>query len=370
MKWEKYGILCYKTKSKPLLGKIKLFPEDFIVEEIPIERKEEKGDFIHFTLIKKNWNTVRALRAIAKKLGVGIKRFGWAGNKDKFAITSQRISVWKVKKEKLEKIKIKDIELKDFQSAGEKIKIGDLIGNKFTISIREIPHSSKEIFQIVNEFKNEMKNGIPNFFGPQRFGIIRPINHLVGKEILKGNFERAVKIILCYPEEKNNYARKFLVENWKSWNKALEIFPKVLDIERRILNHLSKYPNDFIGSLRKISRPLRKIFVHSYQSYIFNLSLSKCIMLNEIPKELPIVGYNSKLDAITKEVLKKEGIKKEQFRIKSMPELSEEGTMRKTLFRPKNFKVLEIKDNFLKICFELEKGCFATILLRELMKCN
>ncbi|UCH02262.1 MAG: tRNA pseudouridine(13) synthase TruD [Candidatus Bathyarchaeota archaeon] len=97
-----------------LAGKIRTTPSDFIVEEIWDNRickigyssfnrvkdrlaaKLQISDrYLHFTLVKENWDTIRALNYIRKKIGVSLKRFGISGMKDKQAITAQRVSLWK-----------------------------------------------------------------------------------------------------------------------------------------------------------------------------------------------------------------------------------------------------------------------------------
>ena len=92
--------------------KFKSEPEDFIVEEVSTIKPEKKENEYTYALLKKtNWTTARAIKFLARHLRVSKVRVGFAGNKDKNAITSQVISLWKIKKDDLEKVKIKDIEL-------------------------------------------------------------------------------------------------------------------------------------------------------------------------------------------------------------------------------------------------------------------
>ena len=90
-------------------------PEDFIVEEIPlngkvlkidkeVKRKSKNGDFTHFVLRKRNFDTLTAIIFIASKLGVGRKRFGYAGMKDKRSISTQLVSVWGIEPEEIRKV--------------------------------------------------------------------------------------------------------------------------------------------------------------------------------------------------------------------------------------------------------------------------
>ena len=387
------GISVYFSKTQGIGGKIKKIPEDFIVEEImpngkilkienSNEEENEKNnyEYVHFTLKKYNWDTIRAIKEISKRLRVSRKRFGFAGTKDRRALTTQRISLWNVPIENLNKVRIKDIEIRDAKYEKERINLGHLWGNRFTITLREISLNKEEIKRRINNTLKELNSKIPGFFGLQRFGIQRPITHLVGKEILKRNFKEAVMIYLSrtFPEESEEArkARKFLAET-EDFREALKIFPKYLGYEKSMLNFLIKHPNDMIGALRKLPKKLRWLFIHAYQAYIFNKSLSIHLTENKKVEKLPLVGYESKLDEITEKILEEEGIRKEDFLIKEMPEMSSKGEYRRSFFKFKNFKVISIenennsknnKNKKVSLQFSLPKGTYATILLREFMK--
>src|SRR3990172_7057516 len=93
--------------------KIKQVPEDFEVDEIVdlIDKTKPSGEQTYFFVIKKNWTTESAIREISKRLGVSQRRFKFAGSKDKFAITKQSVSGFKIPEENLLRLKIKDISL-------------------------------------------------------------------------------------------------------------------------------------------------------------------------------------------------------------------------------------------------------------------
>lgn len=388
----KIGLEVYVSKCNGIGGKLKNSAEDFLVEEITPEGKileinakrnsekipEEKKEYIHFTLQKRNWDTMRAIKELSKRLRVSRKRFGFAGTKDKRAITTQRISLWNQNIENLLKIKIKDIEILNPCYAEERINLGDLWGNRFTITLNEVNLKKDEIKKRIESILKELNSKVPGFFGIQRFGVVRPITHLVGREILKRNFKEAVMLYLAkdfpYENEKDKEARKVLSET-ENFREALKIFPKNLGYENSMLNHLVNFPNDFIGALRKLPKNLRLMFIHAYQAYLFNKTLSRYIKNNEesnnlkkIPITLPLVGYESEIDDITKEVMIKEEISKEEFKIKEIPELSSKGALRETFFEIKDFKFSVEPNKRVFIQFSLLKGTYATVLLREIMK--
>lgn len=371
----------YFTKTSGINGRLRQRIEDFKVEEIPIELPE--GDeYTIFWMEKFNSDTNRALKVLANNLHIGVSRLSVAGTKDKRAVTKQRVSAWKIPPEELEKIDLKYIKVSDFSYTSERLRLGDSKGNKFVIIIRDLDIGKKKLENNINSLVAEMKDGVPNYFGVQRFGEVRPITHLVGKEMLKGNFEEAIKIYIAdvYPKEPEDSkeAREYLTKHWNhdGFKKAIKKFPIRLRYERNVLDYLIKHPTDFVGALRRFPRNIMKMFVNAYQSYIFN-EIAQSYIENGA-KTIPLIGYDTELkkkDQMIKDLLKKDGIKLEDFVLKSMPELSCTGSERKSILKPKDLKLLEIgKDEFnegklyAKISFSLPPGCYATVILNEIMK--
>ncbi len=344
---------------------IKKQPEDFIVREVTEKGKVLKEDENYFfdenssgkhlicVLVKKNWDTHQAFKRISKWLHISKNSIGFAGTKDKKALTTQLISLTGVKKEEAEKVSLKDIKLIPLKYSNERISLGNLKGNWFKIKV------------YTNE-KPRQADKVPNFFGIQRFGKTRPITHLVGEKIVKGKPEEAVMIYLTktFESEKEEVkkARKKLAEE-KDFKKALDYFPLYLKYERTLINHLAEYEGDYIGALRVLPKTLKMMFVHAYQSYLFNKMLEHAIKNNMEVKELPLVGFNSKLEKWQEEILEKEEVKPEDFRIKLLPELSSPGFMRKAFITPIDLRIIEQKEGEVTVEFFLEKGAYATTVI-------
>jgi tRNA pseudouridine13 synthase len=384
------GMELYGSDTEGIGGRIKQIPEDFIVEEItpegrvlevdgiPKEEAGERGEYLHFTLQKYNWDTMRAVKVISNRLNVGRKRFGFAGTKDRRALTTQRVSVWNISTEEMQRVGIKDITLRDFRYSDERITLGDLWGNRFTVIVRDLDLDRETLENRIKSISAELDNRIPNFFGVQRFGTVRPITHQVGEWILRREFRKAVMIYLSKvyegESEESREARGFLSET-EDFQEALKRFPKHLGYENSMLNHLAKNPTDYIGALRKLPKKLRWMFVHAYQAYVFNLSLSEHLRQERGIEKLPLAGSEIKLDETTAAILKEKSIPPEAFRIKEMPELSSEGVYRDCFIEVKGLEILDITGdeltegaNKMRLRFSLQKGGYATAVLRELMK--
>ncbi len=390
--------LSHFSKTPGIGGKIKSYPENFIVEEIlpdgtvlELDKKitfPDRGEkFLHFVLQKKNWTTEKAIRIIASRLRLSHKRFNYAGNKDKVAITTQRVSAFALKKEELLSKNFPEIKINGAWYEEEKVRLGSLLGNRFSIKIDDAKNieNAKKIY-------SELGGKFPNYFGEQRFGSNRKNTHKVGLAILRNRFEEAAEIFLTDVEgednEKAREARMRLKEE-QNFSRALQYFPKHLHLERKVLEHLAKNPNDFVNAFRKIPRFTLLLFIHAFQSYLFNLELSERIKNKDLDAKeneyycgenfygfpdlekkqengwlvMNVVGYETELNKYEEELLEKFGITKEAFSVRSFPEISSKGG-RRTAFSP--FKDFSFSGSVFR--FSLAKGSYATSALREFMK--
>ncbi len=410
----------YSTNCKGIGGQIKRRYTDFVVEEVtPGGRackanrfigeydweKHEPGlkipkrsgeEQLCLDLEKINKDLNFCISKISRFLQCSKKRIGYAGLKDKRAVTCQRISIFDPNLERLAAFSSRGIDLRNPKWGNERVEIGDLSGNGFTIIIRDISLEEKVIKERVKGFFSEVKGqGIANFFGEQRFGGVRQITHLVGKEFVNGHPEKAIMLYLTatFPKEDEEIkAARLELAKSGDFSRASKEFPVKFRYERAIIHYLCKYPRDFVGAFRELPKALRYLFTHAYQSYLFNRIISERLELGWGLKKVkgdilldgkptaPLFGFESKLaegepGEIEKSVLEEEGISLKNFKVKEMPELSSKGAKRKIVLRPQKLKFLGTGEDeffegkrFAKISFELEKGSYATTVLRELMK--
>ncbi|MEW6528443.1 MAG: tRNA pseudouridine(13) synthase TruD [Candidatus Micrarchaeota archaeon] len=391
------------SKPKQIDCAIKQEVSDFIVEEImedgtilecnkQIKRANNGSQFVHFVLQKENWSTTDATRKIASCLHISPKRINYAGTKDKRAITTQLMSAFGIKKESIVDLKISGMKILGAWNSKKKVELGTLLGNRFKIKISEKINEKK-----ISEAFSELNGKFPNYFGPQRFGGTRENTHKIGEAVLRSELRSAVEMYLMdYTNETNAYAieaRKQLCEE-RDYKKALAYFPKHLKLERLMLLHLAKYPNDYGGALRKLPRQILLLFVHAFQSYIFNIMLSERLCEGEskidklkleegeyycgekfgfpdLEKKTvknidnkwiagKIIGYQSELNERESGILERFNIRKTDFRIKALPEINSKGTYRTLLAPLKDFC---FKEDVFR--FSLPSGSYATSALRE-----
>jgi len=433
------GIEAYATKSLGIGGKIRQFPEDFVVEEVLVdgakaevqlvETPQPVGEGLHLicVLVKRDWDTLRAVKKVARRMGISYKRVQIAGIKDAKALTAQHISIRGATPEQVSRVKIKDITLHPLRFSNERVHSLLLFGNKFHILIRAISHPSCMIEKRVKNVQNELSSlgGFPNFYGHQRFGTVRPITHLVGGFMVRGNLEEAALTFLAQPspyEHPESREARQQLRDTQDFKEALRHFPIYLGYERLMLTHLTRQPKDFVGAFRMLPLNLRRLLIQAYQSFLFNKFLSqrmkqgvglnepqvgdymmhvdshglptkpaqvtsqslssirKAVRKNKMRVAIPLIGSRQKPSngvqgEIEKEILETENLAPQDFYVSSMPEISAQGELRTILAPIIDFSVEEAsrdsaspRKRRMGLDFTLHRGSYATVLLREFMK--
>ncbi len=421
------GIDIYSTGTDGLGGQLRQEVEDFIVKEITNREEGTEGKYLVLELIKHDWDTHHLTRTLSKILQISQKRISVAGTKDKRALTTQKISIFDIDASEIEKIHLKDIELKVLGRSRKSVELGDLWGNEFIITIRDIASSPEETGDLLEKTTNDIliQGGVPNFFGVQRFGSVRPVTHLVGKAIVEGDFEKAALLYIAdsFPAEpeETKKARQSVKET-RDFKEGLKTYPLRLGHERAMMNHLIANPDDFAGSFLVLPKNLYRMFVHGYQSYIYNIiicrriekglplnqavegdivcfkndvglpdssktekvtaetvnAMNRLIKRNRAFITAPLPGYNTEFASgipgeIEQEVIQELKVPLTGFNIEEIPEMSSKGIRREVLLQvePK-FEVAEDELNPGKskavLKFMLPKGSYATTVLREYMK--
>jgi len=272
------GIHYFASDVEGIGGRLRTIAEDFLVEEIPLERKKTGGPFLICKLTKKNWELQHAVKEIAKRLGISHRRIGWAGTKDRNAVTTQWLSLYNVTAEQAAAVYLRDITLEPLSQSNEGLSLGDLQGNRFDIVIRD-PEPA-DLANRVQSISETAAAGVPNYFGLQRFGAIRPVTHRVGEWILRGNYEQAVLTYVGMEfsgESDDMKAIRSAFSASRDPVPALHALPVQMNYERAMLHHLAECPGDYSGALQVLPPKLLSMFVSAFQSYLFNLALSRRI---------------------------------------------------------------------------------------------
>jgi tRNA pseudouridine13 synthase len=384
--------------------KLKQLPTDFVVEEIPdFTMSSQKDQHTIFLLQKQEVDTFDAIRRIAQRLRISLFEIGYAGLKDKHALARQYVSI--PTKYNVQSLKMDSVELTFVGYSQKKIKIGDLTGNQFIITARDIQRD--ELASIALRAKSIATSGVPNYFDSQRFGsVIEKI--FIGKEVVLKNYEKSMKQYLTAyqksePKKIKNEKRRILAQ----WNDL----STVRTSNKTFAVVMKEYvkTKDWRAAYRKIPAHLREMYVNAYQSYLWNECVKEILRNSVEKKKLYSVDYavgsllfftdlseqerekipqtfqtiSDQMTATDDErqiidrILLKERLKLADYTIES-----ETGSFFKTRARPvllnaENFLIgtperdeINSKTNLerfkIQISFSLSKGSYATIVTKRL----
>ncbi len=297
------GIGWYAASCDGVGGKLRSTPDDFIVDELPITFTNT-GPYTICKLTKRSWEHQHAVREITNRLHISSKRLGWAGTKDRNAVTTQYISLYDVTPEQIAAIAIKDMTITPVAVHQFSLGLGDLAGNQFRLVLRGCePDRLAEKTAMIT---GDIKSGIPNFFGLQRFGAMKPVTHKMGYHILRGEYQEAVNLYIgdAFPYESDEVtsARQRFRETGDA-KEGLHALPFHLTYERIMLDSLMKKPEDYGAALQALPPKLLSMFVSAYQSWLFNMALSaRCregAALNEPRLGEHLIFSNGRVDTVT-----------------------------------------------------------------------
>lgn len=260
----------YITADLPGIGGvIKQRPEDFLVDETAAYQPSGEGDHLYLFVEKRNLSTLEAARIIASHFAVDPETVGFAGMKDRVAITRQLFSVHAPgkKPEDFPRLDHDRLQVQWADRHTNKIRLGHLTGNRFSIRIRGV--GAGQVRTARTCLDRLAKTGVPNRFGPQRFG--RTLNnHLVGRALIRNDFEGAIRLLLA-PEhattEAHGKAKVFFLEG--KFAEALAELPYTSQSERSLLRSLSKGQRPS-RAIKTLDRTTLRFFLSAFQSAIFN----------------------------------------------------------------------------------------------------
>jgi tRNA pseudouridine13 synthase len=397
----------YLTQSvEPIPGVFKERPEDFWVEEIPAYEPCGTGEHVYLQFEKTRLTTRQAVDQVARLLKVPPMDCGIAGLKDAQAVTVQTMSIKGVESAAVESLEIPGLKILSVSRHTNKLRLGHLRANRFKIKLREMPPARfEDVRAVLEALKSE---GVPNFFGPQRFGM-RKDTGKVGKAMVLRDFDQAVRFIAGMPEETDpeiiRQARTLFeagrfMESSRLWTGGFRQCAQLCRAMERTGGNAEK-------SLFSLETSWLWFFITAFQSELFNHVLTRrlntlsriwpgdlaCKHVNgavflvedaaaeqlradafEISPSGPLYGFKmiapkGQQAVIETEVLEASGVKSEDFFRPGI--LKCQGARRPLRFPLEDCGALQGEDaagDYLEISFKLPPGAYATAVLREIFK--
>jgi tRNA pseudouridine13 synthase len=392
----------YLTAKFPGIGgSIKTCPEDFQVEELPLYPTCGEGEHLYLEVEKRGLTTFELLKRIAAALKTDERAMGYAGLKDAQALTRQFISVTGCSAEQALALELENIRILSARRHRNKLRLGHLAGNRFTVTIRDVCsdalEKARDILHIL------VLTGVPNFFGEQRYGCLGN-SHLIGKAILQKDFPQAAAQIIGDPERITHpeWRQGAILFSQNQLAEAEETLPRRMRNERNLIRHL-RQGRSAEEAVRRLPGKLLRLYLSAYQSYLFDRLVSMrlssmdtlwagdlaykhdngaCFLVTdpateqpradrfEISPTAPMAGYKIRLAEAQAGILEqalftKEGICPEDFRLGKGLSMPGE---RRPLRIPVSDITTDQQNDRLILSFSLPKGSFATTVLREIMK--
>jgi tRNA pseudouridine13 synthase len=397
----------YLTDSKlKIAAKFKASEEDFLVEEIPQYLPNGSGEHLYILLEKIGLTTDQVIHRLAQSLKIKPMNIGYAGKKDRIGRTRQWFSLLRITKNQIENLNIPGTKILEMDFHKNKLRLGHLKGNRFIISLKDVEKNSLNIVkQILEELEH---NGIPNYFGPQRFGV-KGDNPVIGLAIFNEDWQKAIKYILGNPKESERSvqilkARELFEEG--EYKKALELWPNDQFLAKMSLRCLIENEGDFVKTGKQLPKKQLRFFLNSLQSFWFNQCLAKRLLnINKIwtgdlaylhrngavfrvldeEQEQPRINnyeispsgpvFGSKMIQPEGEELDLENDVLQEYNfqfdnlISSFRRWNLDGERRSFRVQLKNVECFQESD-CIKLSFDLDSGSYATTVVREILKEN
>jgi len=264
----------YLTPDLPGTGGVlKLTPEDFRVDEIPLYEPSGEGEHVFARLRKRGVATFEAARRVAQSVGVPERYVTFAGLKDARAITTQTVSIFGATEEQVAAAHVPGIELTEIRRHGNGLRLGHLRGNRFDLVVRNAEPDSLPRARAVLEVL--IRKGVPNYYGEQRFGA-RADGHLFGQDLLNKEYAAFLKRMLGGPAGTTRdpavlEARRLFDAG--QVQEAYEMMPIRQRSEKKALGALLRFKDDETA-VRAIPKRIRKIYVSAFQSWLFNTTVA------------------------------------------------------------------------------------------------
>ncbi|KRZ15058.1 Pseudouridylate synthase 7 -like protein [Trichinella zimbabwensis] len=299
---------------------------------------DREGEHCHFVIYKENTDSNVAIAKITKLLRISPKTICIAGTKDRRAVTTQRASAYRLEAGQLLQLnnRLHGVRVGNCTYKPNGIFLGDLSGNRFTIVLRNVKENTDFVEECIKQWKEV---GFINYYGAQRFGTGSVHTHEVGKLMLNRKWKEAAELLLQPHSNEVAECDSKPIARHDDENNTKELVKKkkhLLNIHDLLKSGLRRMKgNDYAAVFRTIPRNLRNLYIHSYQSIVWNRMVSRRVAMygdRLLDGDLVIRG-SVEGAKLYEEILREEGIDVEYFHA-LRKEFGLHGGFRKVFVKP------------------------------------
>lgn len=343
--------LPYRTRElSGVGGQLRVSPDDFVVEEVPLYEAQGEGQHLYVNLTKVGMTTRDVQAKLERLFGLRRGEVSFAGMKDKRARTTQSFSLnVGYQPPEFAAAAVRHIEealpvtVNWTRFHRNKLRPGHLLGNRFTIVISDLAVEPATAIVWAEAVASQIRRrGLPNYFGPQRLGVDGS-NVRQGLAVLRGETQK-----------QDRWLRRFLLSAFQSYlcNRYL-----ARRLEMGAFDHL-------------LEGDVAKKYATGGMFDVFELEREQPrYAAQEISFTAPIYGPKMWAAAGASAALEAEILREAQVTLEDFGRLHVEGTRRLGRLLVPELQV-ELRDSSLIVTFFLPKGAFATTVLREIMKAD
>ncbi len=260
--------------------KLKQRPEDFSVKESFRFDEVEGGRYRVYLMDKQKLSTFDALSRIRERFGLKPDAISFCGLKDKQGRTEQLIAVEGHDVD----MQDEDLRLKHLGNSDKPLSAANTTSNRFAVTARDV--DAADLPKLTMAAAEVGRLGVVNYFDSQRFGSLKHGQGFIAKDLLRGDFERALWNYMAQPSELDRSddakVKRFWSENWGHWDERCP-FPANKKYFR-VLKALRDEPRDFVRAFLQIDSDYRALLLFTYQSYLWNEGVRRMLQ-NLMPRE-------------------------------------------------------------------------------------
>jgi len=254
-------------------GHYKEQPEDFKVEEIPLYPCSGKGEHLYLWIEKEGISTHELLNQLKQGLRINAREIGYAGLKDARARTRQMISVPISAVDRVSGLQLRGARILLSQLHGNKLRLGHLAGNRFTIRLRNCVQNAEQRATVI--LQRLERQGVPNRFGEQRYGILGN-SAVLGRLLLQHQYADFCRELIGDPQRIHNSDWQAAAEAYRQddFLKCLQRLPQRMRDERRLIRTLVD-GRGYQQAALSLPRNLLRLYLSAYQSQLFDQLLEQ-----------------------------------------------------------------------------------------------